>query len=162
MKAYLSVSILWRLLMFFIVLIEQMNLKERNGTLTIYISYMHGILLPWFGWCSWLLLGYVGKHLEIGTLCYWCCNCWFSIPTENHCNVLSIGQFYRYFFGKNSHGVSPPSKVWGNLSPKKNFTAVKTFLDKFMGGAYRWGESWLYHANGAEVSQLHFPVIWTL
>ena len=33
---------------------------------------------------------------EPSKLCYWSFICCFSSPAGNHCNVVIIGQFYRY------------------------------------------------------------------
>ena len=41
-----------------------MNLRRGNRTLNIYINYQHRTPLPYFGWCSCLLLGYVGKKIQ--------------------------------------------------------------------------------------------------
>ena len=52
-----------------------------------------------------------------GTLCYWSYIFWFFSPEENHFNVVSIGQYYRYSFG-----IYPQSpKLWEDFSPKKAF-----------------------------------------
>ena len=70
---------------------------------------------------------------SVGTLCYWSYICWLSSPAENHCNVVSIGQFYRYSFRRSSHGVMPlPSKVCAGLFSQKSFSWGFTFLDIFM------------------------------
>ena len=75
-----------RTLIFFIAIIKQMNLRSRNGTLTIYLNYQHGILLSCFGWCSWLLLGHIGKDPETIKLIFQLCR--KSLKLGQHWSVL--------------------------------------------------------------------------
>ena len=78
---------------------SSLNLRRQNQT-NYYqheANYQRRILLSCFSWCSWLLLRYVEKNQETSTLCYWSYICLFSSPAENDCNVVFIGQFYRYY-----------------------------------------------------------------
>ena len=94
------------------------------------------------------------------TLCYWSYICWFSNLEENYFNVVSIAQFCRYYF--RMYSQSPPLKYGGTFLQKMLFMDDKPFRENLWGGRSTWGDKWLHYAKGRGVSQMHFPVIWTL
>ena len=58
--------------------------------------------------------------------------------------------------------MCPPQKVWGGVFLKKLCMGEQTLLGKFKGGCFTWGLMIRSCKGGGKVSQVHFPVIWTL
>ena len=101
------------------------NLKRGNKKLTFQINHQHALLL----FCLMFLTLFLPC-----TLCYWSFICWLSSSEENHFNVVSVGQFYRYSL--RIYSQSPPLKYGRTFLQEKLFIGDKTFWANLWGLFY--------------------------
>ena len=78
--------------------------------------------------------------------------------------VSTISFSFQSYFGRLSHGVSFPPKLWeGDFSPKNAFHGGTNFVGKIYRGIVLFGRTNdQIIPRGKQFHRMYFPVVWTL